>query len=365
VSIFQTDSLPGRIVKTTDGAEFLWFSGTDYLGMGHNEDFRRLIVTGLENYGNHFGSSRNNSLRLAIYEETERRLAGFLNAPSALIVSSGMWAGQIVMKEIEAVISENPRGAGIQYHYAPTVHPALWGNHFVASSQSWENWAIQTVEKINTASRDSTHIICSDAIGSPMVASFDFSVFNGIQNTSTVWLIVDESHSLGVLGAMGSGLAGKFPPDLAAQAIFVSSLNKALGIPAGAVWGSKRVTDFLRNSPWYAGASPPAPTYAYALNGLLGRQVYKQMHALLIRNIRYFSSQITSLNLFDSVHDYPVFCSKNPALFGHLLDNGIMASCFAYPSPADAPVTRIAITVLHQKEDLDRLAEVCKKFQNN
>jgi 8-amino-7-oxononanoate synthase len=365
VSIFQTNSLPGRTVKTTDGAEFLWFSGTDYLGMGHNEDFRRLLSKGLELYGTHFGSSRNNSLRLSIYDEAENRFADFVSASSAIIVSSGMWAGQIVMKEIEAVVLQHQESMKIRYHYAPSVHPALWGNDFVASSQSWEGWAIETVEKINAASRDLTHIICSDAVGSPMVSQFDFTIFNSISDGPNTWLVIDESHSLGALGGKGNGLAGKFPTSLKQQTIFVSSLNKALGIPAGAVWGSKHVTDSLRKSPWYAGASPPAPAYAYALSRLLEKKVYEQTHAVLIQNIRHFSNRITALDLFDSVPDYPVFCSKNPAFFGYLLDYGIMASRFAYPSPSDAPVTRIAITALHQKEDLDRLAEVCKKFQNN
>ena len=84
---------------------------------------------------------------------------------------------------------------------------------------------------------------------------------------------------------------------------------------------------------------------------------------MLMENIGYFNAKMESSPLFECIEDYPVFCSSNAALFDHLLANGIMASCFPYPSPADAPVTRIAISSLHQKEDLDRLAEVCKRFK--
>lgn len=363
MSIFKTNSLPGRTVQTIDGAEFLWFSGTDYLGMGHNEALRSMIAEGLEIYGNHFGSSRNNSLRLAIYEEAEHRIARFLNAPSAMIVSSGMWAGQLVMKEIETLTSKNNSNAIIRYHYAPNVHPALWGNCFVASNLRWETWANKVVAEINDSPREVVHLICSDAVGSPMAAFFDLAIFDGIQDVSNVRLVLDESHSLGVLGAGGNGITSQLPPQIAAQTLFVSSLNKALGIPAGVVWGSQRVTDQLRQSPWYAGASPPAPAYAYALNGLLDKQIYQKAHAVLMQNIAYFSSRLAGRDSFRSVPDYPVWCATNPALFGHLLANGIMASCFPYPSSADAPVTRIAVTALHQKEDLDRLAEVFMTFQ--
>ncbi|SEI90313.1 7-keto-8-aminopelargonate synthetase [Dyadobacter sp. SG02] len=362
MNIYHTSKLPGRTVETTDGREFLWFSGTDYLGMGHNEDLRRYTRLSTETFGNHYGSSRNNSLRLDIYEKAEAQLADFLQTPAATIVSSGMWAGQLLMKEVETIVQQNPDITSIIYHNAPGVHPALWGHAFHRTKGEWSDWAMQTVRKINAAEMDTAHIICTDAVGSPMVRAFDFTLFNTIQNPANAWLIIDESHSLGVLGPDGKGVSAQLSENTLVQTVFVSSLNKALGIPAGAIWGAKSVIDTIRNSPWYAGASPPAPAYAYALKKLLEENTYAKQLSLLLDNVAWFGQQLGDIMLFESIADYPVFCSYNAALFDHLLQNGIMASCFPYPSPADAPVTRIAISSLHQKEDLDRLAEVCKRF---
>ena len=330
--------------------------------MGHNEELRRHIHAATETFGNHFGSSRNNSLRLDIYEEAEIQLADFLQTESTSIVSSGMWAGQLLMKVIEHIADGHCNSNRFTYHYAPGVHPALWGNAFQRTEANWQEWAEQTVKKINDSTYGTIHLICSDAVGSPMVSAFDFSVFNALKNPSEVWLIVDESHSLAVLGTDGKGISAQLSEAILPQTIFVSSLNKALGIPAGAIWGAKRVIDTLRKSPWYAGASPPAPAYAYALKALLRDDVYGQQRARLLNNIASFAQQIGSTPLFESIAGYPVFCSSNAALFDHLLANGIMASCFPYPSPADEPVTRVALSSLHQKEDLDRLVEVCKRF---
>ncbi|ACT95093.1 aminotransferase class I/II-fold pyridoxal phosphate-dependent enzyme [Dyadobacter fermentans] len=362
MNTYHTSKLPGRIVETTDGAQFLWFSGTDYLGMGHDEDLRRYLSVATESFGNHYGSSRNNSLRLDIYENAERQLAVFLQSDSALIVSCGMWAGQLLMKEIENIVQQAGKTAQIAYHYAPGVHPALWGNAFDRNNGEWSDWATKTVSKINAAEPNTAHIICTNAVGSPMVKAFDFSLFNTIPQQANVWLLVDESHSLGIVGAGGNGVAERINPQLLQQTIFVSSLNKALGIPAGAVWGSENVIESLRKSPWFAGASPPAPAYAYALKMLLEQNKYAAARATLMEKVRYFNAKMNGILPFQTVPDYPVFCSLNAALFDHLLNNGIMASCFSYPSPTDTPVTRIAISSLHQKEDLDRLAEVCKQF---
>jgi 8-amino-7-oxononanoate synthase len=360
VKIHHTSKLPGRIVETTDGREFLWFSGTDYLGMGHNEDLRRYLYAATETFGNHYGSSRNNSLRLEIYDETERQLADFLQSESALIVSSGMWAGQLLLKVIEEITNEH--STLTSYHYSPGVHPALWRNTFQRTDLNWHEWSEQTVARINEAPHESRHIICSDAVGSPMVKAFDFSVFDALKEPSKVWLLIDESHSLGVLGATGKGIAEQVPSSILPRTTFVSSLNKALGIPAGAIWGAKDVIAKVRQSPWYAGASPPAPAYMSALKTLLEQNKYETARTVMLENTAYFNRAVEGRALFESIPAYPVFCSSNAALFDYLLQNGILASCFPYPSPADASVTRIAISSLHQKEDLDRLAEVCKRF---
>lgn len=360
MNIFHTHQLPGRTVSTTDGRQLLWFSGTDYLGMGHHEGLRSHIARGLEWLGNHYGSSRNNSLRLDIYEEAEQHFAQYINTEAALLVSSGMWAGQLVMKEIEAIV---PCASGVCYHYAPGVHPALWGKDFKRTDAEWSEWAQSTVEQVRLGKPDLYHVICIDAVGSPMVQAFDFSIFNALEDMPNVWLVVDESHSLGVHGAEGKGTGCFLSEPMRTKTIFVSSLNKAMGIPAGVVWGEKRVIECLRRSPWFAGASPPAPAFAYAFKAGLQAGIYSEAYAALLENVSSFSQRMSSTGLFTSIPGYPVFCSADAVLFDHLLQHGIMASCFPYPSPADAPVTRIAVSSLHQQKDLDRLAEVCKQFK--
>ncbi|GGC02749.1 aminotransferase class I/II-fold pyridoxal phosphate-dependent enzyme [Dyadobacter sediminis] len=362
MSIYKTNTLPGRTVITAAEEKFLWFSGTDYLGMGHNEAFRTFLKDGLENYGNHFGSSRNNTLQLNVYDEAEGLFAAFTGSPSALIVSSGMWAGQLVMKEIENLVHSRSETERIKYHYAPRVHPALWGNYFKPETASWKNWAYDVVQEINNSTTRTAHVICTDATGSPMVEEFDFSIFNVLPPSQNTWLIVDESHALGITGDDGRGFWKSLDRISGINKIILSSLNKALGIPGGVILSNKLTINQLRRSPWFAGASPPAPAYMHALKMMLNTLLYAKLHSDLIQNIRYFEQKLSAGKLFESIHNYPVFCSKNLALFDHLLENKIMASCFSYPMPTDAPVTRIVISALHQKEDLDKLAEVCKLF---
>jgi 8-amino-7-oxononanoate synthase len=361
---FFTHRLPGRKVETTNGKAYLWFSGTDYLGMGHDPYFQGYVNEGLNLLGTHFGSSRNNSLRLSIYEDTEAAFSEFAGAESALIVSSGMWAGQLVMKEIEKLVSATTGHTPIQYHYAPRVHPALWGNSFKTNPESWADWASDTIRTINQQPENTIHIICSDAVGSPVPELFDFLLFKQINNPGRVYLVIDESHSLGVLGPGGKGVYKTLKDSLQLKIVALSSLNKAFGIPAGAVYGISELIGPLHGSPWFAGASPSAPAYIFALKKLLDTDHYAHAHRILQDNIGHLTAQITDSKLFTMFPHYPVFCSTGPALFEYLLENGIMASCFPYPKPTDTPTTRLAISSVHKTNDLDRLAEVMKRFQN-
>lgn len=365
MAIYTTHYLPDRTITLENGQEYLWFSGTDYLGMANDEIFRSLLNQGISKLGTHFGSSRNNSLQLTIYTEAENELAHFAQAPAALTVSSGMWAGQLVMKEIENIIATNhPALHRFQYHYAPGVHPAIRGNNYVPAGPDWDQWAQQTLVKINDSPTHTAHIICTDSIGSPMVQSFDFSVFNGLSNPN-VWFIADDSHGIGVTGTTGGGIYQKlsFLPNL--HVIVCASLNKGMGIPAGAIFAGQHVIDLLTKSSWYAGASPCPPAYCFVLKQLLMARTYAQAYHQLKNNIGYFQKLIPQSRLFTSIEDYPVFCSKNPQLFQYLLNNGVMGSCFPYPSPTDEPITRLAIHARHIKKDLDQLAEVSIQFQKD
>lgn len=353
--IFLTDSLPGRTVTLADGREFLWFSGTDYLGMGHDETFQLHLAEGFQRYGTHYGSSRNGSLRLAVYEEVEASLAAFVGAPAALVVSSGMWAGQLVLSNTEFLSA--------QVHYAPRVHPALWGPDYVSQELAWSEWLGQTIQKIQQSDAQQTHVICTDAVGSPWVEKYDLQVLHKLPDDHQILLIVDDSHGLGVLGQGGTGVFSQLPQRDNLRSVVTASLNKALGVPGGVIFGDADCIQNLRLSPRFAGSSPAAPAYFYALQQNLTKGIFQEAHKKLMANIQYFTKKLSHPNLLETIENYPVFCSRDSNLYPYLFENRILTSHFSYPKPTDPAIVRLVITAPHQKVDLDRLAEVLSNFE--
>lgn len=106
--------LPGIIIHI-DNMEYLFFSGTNYLGIGCNEQFRLNLVEAFSRYGTIYASSRNNNLHLSIYQEAEAFFANQYGFEEAIITTSGLLAGQLAMQALK----------NKKMIYAPAAHPAI------------------------------------------------------------------------------------------------------------------------------------------------------------------------------------------------------------------------------------------------
>lgn len=370
MATFYTNQLPARTVHgwtihgwtvpTNDTKEYHWFGGTDYLGMGHNEAFLSYLSDGLKKYGTHFGSSRNNTLQLEVYREAELLFSNFTKSPDALLTSSGMWAGQLVVNYCAELAASEPA----EFHYAPNTHPALWSKEtIIDTTSSWADWAQNTIQLINSDSSDKTHFIFSDSVRSPLPELHDFSCLDQIYANRKVILVIDDSHGLGVLGSNGRGINSLLSTTLfTSECIVVSSLNKAMGIPGGVILASNPILEQIRKTAWFSGSSPTSPAYIAAARDLLKDGIYEKAHDRLISNITYFNSQLSTYQTLSSAPNYPVFCSTDESLHSYLIDKGILTTCFSYPSPEDKPLVRMVISTCHEKEDLFFLAGAINEF---
>lgn len=370
---YITNQLPSRIF-TVNHQEYLWFSGTSYLGMPHHQGFRENFAKALNQYGMSWGSSRNNNIRLDIYEKAEIELAKFANMTAALTVSSGMWAGQLVVNFLQK--------PDTKFFFAPKTHPALW-NGASLQLEDWEKglsyseWASLIVEKVKECMAENI-VICSDSVGSPYVEQFDFQWINELQEDKNITVVVDASHSFGVselglrnVAPLGfedlrikskeksSDINSNKSNESKFRLIITASLNKALGITGGVILSDFETVSSIRQLPIFAGASPMMPALLETFINSLDYLTEQQQK--LSNNIAYFNSLIPQNSFLDSIDNYPVYCTHKSGVHEYLKENGIMTACFPYPTATDLPVTRLVISALHLEEDLEKLAAVLLK----
>jgi 7-keto-8-aminopelargonate synthetase-like enzyme len=322
----------------------LFFGGTAYLNIPFNKTFKDLVVDGMDLYGINFGASRNNNVTIDIFSQAEAEAARRCGAEDAIIVSSGYLSAQLVVQHHLHHYS---------FVYAPETHPALWIGQPQPPQNTFNEWAEQAVEKVNCSDRPV--LLITNSLNNLYPEIYDFEWLAKILPGRKVRLLVDDSHGIGITGESGRGVYTRIPkcPDI--EHIVIASMAKGLGIDAGVILSSRTIVDELRDSPIYAGASPPSPAILYAY--LKGQSIYEEELVKLRENMKFFSSFIENQVKLAHVADFPVYLISNADAGRYLFEKGIHISSFAYPDPKSVALNRVVLNSGHTKEQMRRLVE--------
>ena len=326
----------------------LFFGGTAYLGMPHNQAFKKLVFEGIEIYGLNHGASRSNNITLDIFSIAENEAARRFGAEDSIFLSSGYLAAQLVVQ---------------QYHdthlliYAPDTHPALWIGRPQAPKIKFEVWAEQAINQINES--DQPVMIISNSLNNLIPEIYRFDWLKRIDPKKEIVLLIDDSHGVGITGDEGKGVYSNLPKLPNIQIFVTASMAKAMGFDAGIILGSNAGITSLRNSPVYVGSSPPSPgmLYAFVHAELIYKQQLKNLHSNLIR----FTDLLISTKKLFFIPNFPVFLLEDDEIAVDIIKNGINISSFPYPDPRGKSIHRIVLNSGHKKEELEILARAINK----
>ncbi|MFN4145759.1 MAG: aminotransferase class I/II-fold pyridoxal phosphate-dependent enzyme [Runella sp.] len=342
---YQIEHLPNRTIKIGT-KEYLYFSGTSYLGLPQNADFQQLLLEGLQKVGSVYGSSRNGNLQMTVYQEAEAKLAAWVGADASLTMSSGMLAGQAAVRYLML--------EGYELLYAPDAHPAVWHwpeiTPFITTNP-FEKITQSCAKKIAYVSNS------VDALRGKL---HDFDWLHWLSGDYDITLLIDDSHGLGITGIEGKGVWSRLPLYQHIRYIVTASLAKGMGLAGGVILTDEDTIQKIRQTAYFGGCSPMAPHQLYAY--LHANVLYRQAIEDLSRNINYFQSKVQSLDLFEYSPNYPVFYCQDDRLYDFLLERNILVYSFSYPRPTDKANTRIVISAWHTTDDLDFLAAACNDF---
>lgn len=329
----------------------LFFGGTAYLGIPHNEEFRKLFIRGMEVYGVNHGASRNNNITLDIFSIAEKEAARRFSAPDSILVSSGYLAAQLVIQNYNH---------SHELVYAPETHPALWQGIPNPPRLKFSEWAEQTVRKVNGSSTPC--MIITNSVNNLIPEIYDFNWLEEIDLSRNTVLLVDDSHGIGITGENGEGVFKKLLDLTGIKTIVISSLAKALGTDAGIILSDLNTIRELRNTPIYVGSSPPSPGSLFAFTN--SEPIYSNELKKLRHNLRLFTDLLISKEKLFFIPDFPVFLVLDDLLADHLLKNGISFSSFPYPDPRGKSLHRIVISSIHTNEELGILAGLINEFKS-
>lgn len=337
-----------------EGKEFLYFSGTSYLGMTQNSEFLSSISQNLQKWGSNHGQSRLNNIRIPIFDEFECYFSINSESEDAAALSSGFIAGiassQLLAKEADQIL------------IAPDAHPAILPEGLFPNTQlnftQWKNECLENSKGL----KSQRILILGNAVDAFTAQIHDYSWVKEIANDHEVTLLVDDSHAFGVLG---KGIFGTYSQWNAPtyNLVVCGSLGKGLAIPAGIVLGDRETIQKLRGTALYGGASPGSPSHLAAF--LECQSVFESQQNQLFKNCQEFHTAISGIKEIEGSGSYPVFKLTNDSWVQKLEEKGIIISSFRYPT-ADSPlINRIIISAFHRSEDISCLVQTLKELKSN
>ena len=252
-----------------------------------------------------------------------------------------MLAGKLVLEVLD-------KETDCFFHF-PNSHPALR----ISSSLPFFIENELNPRLLNSTSEEIT--ILTDSVPSFHTQAIDLSILNVIPSNKKITLVVDESHSLGVLGTNGCGMYSNISFPTIKRKIMIASLGKAFGLTGGVIASNSNFIKQIKNLDTFISSASMSAAAVQTMAD--AGSIYLQQHQKLKDNLKYIDTYLRKNKAVHFDINYPLIYPEIEGIKEILLDNKIIATNFKYPT-GTKDLNRIVITANHKKEDLDRIIAI-------
>ncbi|MDB5917773.1 MAG: bioF [Massilia sp.] len=246
-----------------EGRPLLAFCSNDYLGLAAHPALIAALAEGAQLYGAGSGASHLINGHSRAHELLEKRLAEFLSPhlenARALTFSTGYMANLAILTALGAdadaeIISE-------QLNHASLIDGARLAR---ARVSLYPHADLAALEALLAASTATTKLVVTDSVFSMDGDIAPLPQLLALCERHGAWLVVDDAHGFGTLGANGRGALEHFAlrsPNL----VYMGTLGKAAGVAGAFVAAHASVIELIiqRARPYiYTTAAPPALAHA-------------------------------------------------------------------------------------------------------
>jgi 8-amino-7-oxononanoate synthase len=248
------------------GRELHNFVSYDYLSLNGDPRLLEAAMDAMKRYGTSVSASRMVSGERPVHRELEKALARIYEADDCLTLVSGHATNVTVISHL--------LGAGDAVVHDALAHNSIVQGALLSGAQrlSFRHNDVRSLDAVlrSLGSRTGRILVVVEGHYSMDGDLPDLASMLSVTRRHGAWLMVDEAHSLGVLGAAGRGVAEHCGVDPSNVDLWMGTLSKTLCACGGFVAGSRDLIDYLRYSaPGFVySVGMPAPTAAVALAAL-------------------------------------------------------------------------------------------------
>ena len=347
-------------VLQVDGKSLINFCSNDYLGLAGHPDIAAALKAGVDQYGTGSGASHLISGHSTAHQHLEEQLAAFTGRPRALLFSTGYMANLGV---INALVNRHDLVLEDQLNHASLLD----GGHLSrADYKRYKHNNMQQLDYLLEQSTASRKLIVTDGVFSMDGDLAPLPEMSTVSAQHSGWLMVDDAHGVGVLGATGAGIVEQQGLTVEQVPILMGTLGKSFGTFGAFVAGSEALIETLiqfARTYIYTTALPPAIAAASSASlQLVRREHWRREHLQqLIQRFRDGAQQL-GLQLMDSQTPIQPLLINNDQLVmevnQQLRSRGFMVGAIRPPTvPAGSGRLRITLSASHSNQQIDQLLD--------
>ncbi|MCP4126444.1 MAG: 8-amino-7-oxononanoate synthase, partial [Gammaproteobacteria bacterium] len=240
---------------TVDGRPMLGFCGNDYLGLANHPEVIAAMQRGASEYGVGSGAAHLVTGHSVVHHALEEELAEFTGRPRALLFSTGYMANLGV---ITALLGRGDVVYEDRLNHASLIDGGLLSR---ASMKRFAHGDMSALTRQMQSQESGEALVAVDGVFSMDGDLAPLPELAAICSEKQAWLMVDDAHGLGVLGATGGGSLEHCSLGLNEVPILMGTLGKGFGTFGAFIAGSEELIETLiqqSRSHVYTTASPPA-----------------------------------------------------------------------------------------------------------
>ncbi len=368
IGLYEATGMPNpffhvheRVTNDTtqiDGRELINFSSYNYLGTSGDPIVSKAAKAAIDQFGTSVSASRLVSGEKSLHRELERAIASFVGAQDAIVFVGGHATNESTIGHLF--------GPGDLILHDSLAHNSILQGAMLSGARrrAFPHNDHRALDELLTELRRQYRrvLIAIEGVYSMDGDYPDLPKFIEVKKKHKVMLLVDEAHSMGVMGPHGRGIGEFYEVDSADVDLWMGTLSKATGSCGGYIAGCREVVEYLKyTAPGFVysvGLSPPNAAAALASLRLIEEEPDRV--ARLMERSKEFLSLAKELGLNTGLsHNTPVI----PIITGNSLvalqlsqalrDRGINVQPIMYPAVEEkAARLRFFITALHSSEQI-------------
>jgi len=348
----------GAEIKLETGQKVLNFCANNYLGLSNHPELVKAAKEGLDTHGYGMSSVRFICGTTDLHKTLERKIAEFFGTEDTILYAAAFDANGGVFEPLltaeDAIISDSLNHASI-----------IDGVRLCkAQRYRYPNANMEELEKVLIEAQSQRfRVIVTDGVFSMDGNTAPVDKMVELAEKYDAMVMVDESHSAGVVGKTGRGVSEHF--DIFGRIdLITGTLGKSFGGAIGGfTTGHKEVIEMLRqrSRPYLFSNSLPPMVVNAGIRMFDMMTETNELQDKLHANTDYFMEKMTAAG-FDIKPTQSAICAVmlydaklSQEMASKLLDEGIYVIGFYYPVVPDGEARiRVQLSAAHEREHLDK-----------